>query len=115
MPGYYLTPLINIFNLKYLINSKLFKQFNNVVHTVKRFGCCLIIGNRNIILRFKKHFYILLVSDPNGGWYYNDDYRGTNPALKFTNPITGLYDIWIGSYDGSRRNPGRLVITEYNY
>jgi hypothetical protein len=58
---------------------------------------------------------ILLVSDPNGGWFYSDDYRGTNPALAFRNPIAGLYDIWIGSYDGSRRNPGRLVITEYDY
>lgn len=58
---------------------------------------------------------ILLVSDPAGSWYYSDDYRGTNPALTFSNPSTGLYDIWIGSYDGSRRNPGQLIITEYDY
>lgn len=58
---------------------------------------------------------ILLVSDPDGGWHYNDDYRGTNPALTFRNPRQGLYDIWIGSYDGTRRNPGRLIITEYAY
>lgn len=58
---------------------------------------------------------ILLISAPNGDWYYNDDYRGFNPAITFQNPQNGLYDIWIGSWDGSRRNPGQLIITEYNY
>ena len=41
--------------------------------------------------------------------------RGSNPAVVFSNPQVGLYDIWIGSYDGSRRNPGRLIVTEFNY
>lgn len=58
---------------------------------------------------------VLLVNAPDGSWHYSDDYRGTNPALTFYNPMEGLYDIWIGSYDGSRRNPGRLVITEFAY
>lgn len=58
---------------------------------------------------------ILLINAPDGSWHYNDDYRGTSPAITFTNPQEGLYDIWIGSYDGSRRNPARLVFTEYNY
>jgi hypothetical protein len=58
---------------------------------------------------------VLLVNAPDGSWFYSDDYRGTNPAITFQNPQEGLYDIWIGSYDGSRRNPGRLVFTEYNY
>jgi hypothetical protein len=58
---------------------------------------------------------ILLVNAPDGSWHYSDDYRGTSPAITFTNPQEGLYDIWIGSYDGSRRNPARLVFTEYNY
>jgi hypothetical protein len=31
------------------------------------------------------------------------------------NPQAGLYDIWIGSYDGSRGNPGQLIITEMAY
>jgi hypothetical protein len=55
---------------------------------------------------------VLLVNAPDGNWYYSDDYRGTNPAITFNNPQTGLYDIWIGTYDGSRRNPGRLIFTE---
>jgi hypothetical protein len=58
---------------------------------------------------------ILLINAPDGTWWYSDDYRGTNPAVTFYNPQEGLYDIWVGSYDGSRRNPGQLVITEYNY
>lgn len=58
---------------------------------------------------------VLLVNAPDGQWYFSDDYRGTNPALTFVNPQVGLYDIWIGSYDGSRRNPARLIFTEYNY
>lgn len=58
---------------------------------------------------------ILLVNDPQGRFFYNDDYRGLNPALIFNNPLPGLYNIWVGSYDGSRRNPARLIITEYQY
>jgi hypothetical protein len=59
---------------------------------------------------------VLLVNDPTGkDWFYSDDYRGTNPAITITNPLAGQYDIWIGSYDGSRRNPARLGFTEYNY
>jgi hypothetical protein len=56
---------------------------------------------------------VLLVNAPDGvTWYYNDDYRGVDPAIVIANPAQGRYDIWIGSYDGSTRNPGRLVITE---
>lgn len=58
---------------------------------------------------------ILLINAPDGSWWYNDDYRGTNPAITFYNPQEGLYDIWVGTYDGSRRNPGRLIVTEFTY
>ena len=58
---------------------------------------------------------VLLINAPDGTWHYNDDYRGTNSAVTFQNPQAGLYDIWLGTYDGSRRNPGVLVFTEYNY
>jgi hypothetical protein len=58
---------------------------------------------------------VLLVNAPDQSWHYFDDYRGTDPAITFYNPMQGRYDIWIGSYDGSRRNPARLVFTEYNY
>lgn len=59
---------------------------------------------------------VLLVNAPDGvTWYYNDDSvpnSDLNPAISIPNPQQGRYDIWIGSYDGSRRNPGQLVITE---
>ena len=58
---------------------------------------------------------VLLVNAPNYDWYFDDDTYGTNPVVRFVNPIPGRYDLWIGSYDGSRRNPATLVITEYNY
>lgn len=58
---------------------------------------------------------VLLVNAPDGSWYYSDDYRGTDPAITFYNPQEGLYDIWIGSYDGSRRNPGQLIFTELSW
>lgn len=58
---------------------------------------------------------VLLVNAPDGSWYYSDDYRGSDPAITFYSPQQGLYDIWIGTYDGSRRNPGQLIITEYNW
>ena len=33
-------------------------------------------------------------------------------AITFSNPQAGLYDIWIGAYNGGRGIPGQLVITE---
>jgi hypothetical protein len=51
---------------------------------------------------------VLLINGPDGQWYYQDD----PPAITFTNPQPGLYDIWIGAYGGGRGLPGQLVITE---
>jgi hypothetical protein len=58
---------------------------------------------------------VLLVNAPDGSWHYNDDYRGTNSAITFLNPLQGQYDVWAGSYHLSSNNPARLVITELNY
>lgn len=56
---------------------------------------------------------VLLIHAPDGRWHYSDDHRGTNPAISFDRAPGGSYDIWIGSYDGSRRNPAVLILTEY--
>ena len=55
---------------------------------------------------------VLLINAPDGQWYYSDDASGTNPGITFTNPQPGLYDIWVGAYDGGSGVPGQLIITE---
>lgn len=43
----------------------------------------------------------LVVNAPNGRWYCDDDSgEGTNPSLRFGSPMSGQYDIWVGSYGG---------------
>ena len=58
---------------------------------------------------------ILLVNAPDGTWHYNDDYRGTNSAITFSNPAPGQYDVWTGSYARSSNNPAVLLVTELDY
>ena len=58
------------------------------------------------------HDTVLLVNAPDGQFYYADDSSGRNPTLTFPNPQSGLYDIWIGAYNGARGLPGQLIITE---
>jgi hypothetical protein len=55
---------------------------------------------------------VLLINAPDGQWYYSDDVNGANPGIAFANPQPGLYDIWIGHYQGGAHIPGQLVITE---
>lgn len=56
---------------------------------------------------------MLLINDPNGQWWFDDDSGGNmNPSITFSAPISGVYDIWIGSYDGGRGLPGQLIISE---
>ncbi len=54
----------------------------------------------------------LLVNDPNGNWFCNDDYSGLNPGLDFNNPLSGQYDIWVGTYNRSRVRGSVIHITE---
>ena len=56
---------------------------------------------------------MLLVNTPSGDWLFDDDSGGNgNPMIVIPNAADGLYDIWIGSYDGARGLPGTLYITE---
>lgn len=43
----------------------------------------------------------LIVNAADGRWYCSDDYSGTNPAIVFSNPPSGNYNIWIGTYRAS--------------
>jgi len=52
----------------------------------------------------------LVVYDANGNWHCNDDYRGLDPAIRFQNPQTGNYNIWVGTHGGLADST--LYITE---
>jgi hypothetical protein len=55
----------------------------------------------------------LVVNAPDGQWYCNDDSRGLNPAVEFSNPESGLYNIWVGTYgDSGELPPATLFISE---
>ena len=55
----------------------------------------------------------LVVNGPDGVWYCDDDSgQGLNPSLRFTNPQSGQYDIWVGTFGGSSMEPATLVISE---
>ena len=53
----------------------------------------------------------LIINGPDGQWYCDDDSFGDGDAqVRFGRPQSGVYDIWVGSFDG---NPETiLVITE---
>jgi hypothetical protein len=55
----------------------------------------------------------LLVNTPDGTWACNDDsHGGLMPTIDFNNPQPGRYDVWVGTYDGSSRNPAVFHVTE---
>lgn len=55
----------------------------------------------------------LVVNAPNASWYCDDDsgVNGLNPMVRFNNPLSGQYDIWIGSYRGGN-HAAQLHISE---
>ena len=56
----------------------------------------------------------LLINGPDGRWYCDDDggNYGLNPALRFDRPMSGTYDVWIGSYDANRNDDATLYVSE---
>lgn len=55
----------------------------------------------------------LIVNGPDGNWYCSDDAYGTNPHVNFANPLSGNYNIWIGTYRSSGQMPqSTLYISE---
>mgnify|MGYP003626486077 FL=1 len=55
---------------------------------------------------------MLLINDPSARWYCNDDYNGLDPLIRFNNPQSGQYDIWVGTYNRSRVHNATIYITE---
>ena len=55
----------------------------------------------------------LVINTPSGGWSRNDDGgNGTNPSIRFNNPQSGQYDIWVGTYSGGATQASQLHISE---
>lgn len=54
----------------------------------------------------------LLVNGPDAVWTCNDDTDGLNPAITFDAPLTGQYDIWVGTYTAGETPPATLTIAE---
>ena len=56
----------------------------------------------------------LVVNGPDGQWHCNDDANGVNPVLRFNNPQSGRYEIWVGTYSSGATQPATLSISEIN-
>lgn len=54
----------------------------------------------------------LIVNGPDGRWYCNDDTNGLDPLVRFDNPGTGRYEVWVGTFGGREQLPARLFISE---
>jgi len=56
----------------------------------------------------------LVVNAPDGRWYCDDDsgVNGLNPMVRFNRPLTGRYEIWVGTYGNSSLQPAQLHISE---
>lgn len=55
----------------------------------------------------------LMVIDPFGDAYCNDDFSGNNPLVRLANPASGYYEIYVGRYSSGTAS-GNLYITERN-
>lgn len=57
---------------------------------------------------------VLVINDAEGNWVCDDDggNEGLNPAITFTNPVGGQYDIWVGTYSDGPLAPSTLSVSE---
>jgi hypothetical protein len=56
----------------------------------------------------------LVINGPDGQWYCDDDggQAGLNPAITFSPPQSGQYDIWIGTYGSNALQAAQLNVSE---
>lgn len=54
----------------------------------------------------------LVVNDANGNWVCNDDTIGLNPVVRFDTPVSGQYDIWVGTFSEGATAPATLNVSE---
>jgi len=54
----------------------------------------------------------LIVNGPDGQWYCDDDSAGSlNARVLFSKPLSGVYDVWVGSFGGGYHK-ATLNVTE---
>lgn len=53
----------------------------------------------------------LTVELPNGSFVCNDDFSGLDPLVEISNPDTGIYSFWVGSFNQNEYIPGYLIVT----
>lgn len=57
----------------------------------------------------------LVINAPDGRWYCDDDGgQGLNPSLRWNSPMTGQYDIYVGTYGSASYRNATLSISELN-
>jgi hypothetical protein len=56
----------------------------------------------------------LVVNAPDGTFHCDDDggVNGLNPSIRFNRPLSGRYEIWVGSYRAGSNASARLHISE---
>ncbi len=58
----------------------------------------------------------LIINAPDGSWHCNDDFGqldASSPGIVFSSPLSGQYDIWVGTYSSSDGGTAaNLVLTE---
>ena len=59
---------------------------------------------------------VLLINDPSGEWLYNDDADGLGfrPGIVIHDPDSGLYDIWVGTFDSGTVD-AQIAISEMSW
>jgi len=57
---------------------------------------------------------VMLINTSVGNWYFDDDTNGNrDPLIRLSRPAgDGVYDIWIGTYDGSQCD-ARLIMETF--
>lgn len=56
----------------------------------------------------------LVINGPDASWYCDDDGAESplNPLVRFSNPQSGRYDVWVGTYSRGAGVPATLFVSE---
>lgn len=57
----------------------------------------------------------LVINDPAGNWHCSDDEVGLNPGIRFPKPLSGNYNIWVGTFSDTDFQPATLTISELGF